>query len=198
MLYEEKKLTLKDGRCAILKSPEESMAAEMLAYLKTTSGETPFLLRTPEECTMTLQQEEAFLENVRQLEYDVMMVCIVEGKLAGNCRIVRKNKRKNRHRGTVMIALLKEFWDLGIGSAMFREMIAIAREWGLIQLELEVIEGNDRAMALYRKFGFETVAATPNAIRLPDGTLLKEYLMVKPLQENPLPDCGSIHAGKKA
>ena len=50
-----------------------------------------------------------------------------------------------------------------------------------MQIELEVIEGNVRAMSLYEKMGFEIVAATPNAIKLEDGNLLKEFLMVKPL-----------------
>ena len=110
-----------------------------------------------------------------------MIVCFVEGKLAGNCQIARKAHLKNKHRGTVAIALLREYWGLGIGTAMFEEMLEIARGWGLAQVELEVIEGNDRAMALYEKMGFETVAAIPDAIRLEDGTSLKEFTMAKKL-----------------
>jgi len=64
---------------------------------------------------------------------------------------------------------------------MFQEMIALAESWGVQQLELEVIEGNTRAMGLYEKMGFEIVAARPNAIRLENGSLLKEYIMVKTL-----------------
>ena len=80
-----------------------------------------------------------------------------------------------------MIALLKEFWGLGIGTAMFREMITLAKQWCLMQLELEVIEGNKRAMALYQKMGFQITGFTPDAIRLPDGKLVKEFIMVKKL-----------------
>ena len=50
-----------------------------------------------------------------------------------------------------------------------------------VLLELEVIEGNERAIALYKKFGFETVAEKPDAIRLKDGTSLKEITMMKKL-----------------
>lgn len=42
-------------------------------------------------------------------------------------------------------------------------------------MELEYVEGNDRAKRLYEA----TVAEKPNAIRLKDGTMLKEYFMVK-------------------
>lgn len=182
MRFPEKEIPLKDGKIAKFRSPSPSDATEMVEYMRKTAGETIFLLRTPEEVTMTVAEEEACLNRITESEYDCMIICTVNGKLAGNCQISRHTKRKNCHRANVMIALLEEFWDLGIGTAMFREMIALAKNWGLMQLELEVIEGNSRAMALYEKMGFTTVAATPNAIRLSDGTLLKEFLMVKPLQ----------------
>lgn len=181
MLYSEKEITLKDGRCAVFRSPRLEDALALLDYMKVTAGETPYLLRTPEECTMTVQQEQDFILRAVSQDYDVMILCFVDGALAGNCRIVRHNKKKNMHRADVMIALYRKYWNLGIGTAMFREMIALAKDWGILQLELEVIEGNDRAITLYEKMGFETVAATPNAIRLEDGTMLKEFLMVKEL-----------------
>lgn len=181
MHFPEKKIMLKDGRIAVFRTPVPADAAEMVEYMRKTAGETDFLLRTPEEVTMTAAQEEVFLNRIAESKFDCMIVCTVDGILAGNCQISRHNKRKNCHRADVMIALLKEYWGLGIGTAMFREMIALAENWGLMQLELEVIEGNDRAIALYEKMGFRTVAATPNAIRLMDGRMLKEFLMVKPL-----------------
>ena len=76
--------------------------------------------------------------------------------------------------------MLKEFWGLGIGSAMFKEMIEQAKNNNdVLQIELEVIEGNERAIALYKKFGFEIVAEIPDAIRLKDGRMLKLITMMK-------------------
>ena len=72
---------------------------------------------------------------------------------------------------------------MGIGTALFEEMIAIAQDWDIMQLELEVFEGNDRAMGLYRKMGFEIVSHVPNAIRMSDGSFRKEFLMLKPLKK---------------
>ena len=181
MRFPEKEILLKDGRVAVFRAPSPADAAEMVEYMRKTAGETNFLLRTPEEITMTASEEEIFLRRIVESAYDCMIVCTVDGKLAGNCQISRHNKLKNNHRAAVMIALLKEFWGLGIGTAMFQEMITLAENWGLMQLELEVIEGNSRAMGLYEKMGFYTVGATPNAIRLPDGTMLKEFVMVRPV-----------------
>lgn len=181
MHYETKGITLKNGKTAIFRAPTVEDAPALLEYLKITATETPFLLRTPEECTMTLEQEQDYLHTAISLPNKVMILCEVDGKLAGNCQLDRKDKQKTCHRAMMGIALIREFWGLGIGTAMLTELIGLSREMGLEQLELEVIEGNQRAMALYEKMGFRTVGAKPNAIRLSDGTRLQEFYMVKEL-----------------
>ncbi len=81
------------------------------------------------------------------------------------------------------IALLKEYWNQGIGTRMFREMIRIAEgNENILQMELEFVEGNTRARALYEKMGFRITGVKPNAIRLKDGTLLNEYSMVREIK----------------
>ena len=181
MIFDKKEIQLKNGAMAILRSPTEDDAASLLAYMRTTAGETPFLLRYPEECTLTLEREQKFLRNILDSESSVMILCDVGGEIAGNCQLSRYTRLKTCHRASVAIALVKKYWNMGIGTAMFHEMIRVAKEWGVEQLELEVIEGNNRAMALYKKKGFRVVSEKPNAIKLKDGTLLSEFLMIKDL-----------------
>ena len=64
---------------------------------------------------------------------------------------------------------------------MFEQMIAAAKERGIMQLELEYVDGNDRGKALYEKMGFRYTGARPNAIRQQDGTLCDLIMMVKEL-----------------
>ena len=105
-------------------------------------------------------------------------------EIAGNCEISFRGGIKTSHRATVAIAILKEYWNLGIGSAMFKELILAAESRTEIQIiELEFIEGNDRAKALYEKYGFKIVGERPNAFKLKDGRLLKEYFMQKDLRK---------------
>ena len=66
---------------------------------------------------------------------------------------------------------------------LFQELIRIAEENpNLIQLELDFIEGNNRARALYEKMGFRVTGVKPDAIRLKDGTLLNEYSMIREIR----------------
>ncbi len=105
----------------------------MLAYLQKTAGETDFLARYPEEWNgMTMEKEAALLEGICSAPLSQMIVCEVEGKIAGNCQIVFSGKIKMRHRATVMIAFLEEYWGLGIGSLMFEDMIEAAKRHGVM------------------------------------------------------------------
>lgn len=184
MLIPESNFTLKDGRNAVIRCAREEDIPAMLDYLYVTSGETEFLLRYPEECTKyTPEGEKALIERMNASDCEAMLVCIVEGRLAGNCQISWSKKIKTRHRASVAIALMKEYWGQGIGTRLFSELIRIAEEnENILQLELEFVEGNSRARALYEKMGFRITAVHPNAIRLKDGTLLNEYAMVREIR----------------
>lgn len=184
MIVEERKFSLKDGREAALRSANESDVQGMLDYLYISAGETEFILRYPEECKKyTPEGEKELFERINSSDNDAMLVCIVDGKVVGNCQINWTNNIKTGHRAKVAIALLKEYWNRGIGTEMFREMIRIAEENpGIIQMELEFVEGNTRARALYEKMGFRITGVKPNAIRLKNGTLLNEYEMVREIK----------------
>lgn len=183
MQFEPKKITLKDGRTAILRSPDPAAdAADLVQYLHDTAADTPFVLRCPEEVSMTVEGEERFLRGVVESPGDCMILCEVDGVIAGNCHLKFNGRIKTRHRADVAIALRKAFWGNGIGSAMFEAMIGLAKQReGVTVMELEFIEGNSRARALYEKMGFRIVGWHPDAIRQPDGTMLALYLMQRAL-----------------
>jgi RimJ/RimL family protein N-acetyltransferase len=184
MIIQPIEFTLKDGRKALIRSPKDEDIPGMLDYLYQSAGETEFILRYPEECgKYTPEGEKALFDRINASDREAMLVCLVDGKVAGNCNILWTAGMKTRHRASVAIALLKEFWNLGIGTRMFEEMIRIAEaNENLIQMELEFVEGNTRARALYEKMGFRITGVNPNAIRLRDGTLLNEYCMIREIK----------------
>ena len=130
-----------------------------------------------------MEGQKELLERINSSETEAMLVCIVEGKVAGNCQITWNNRIKTRHRASVAIALLKEYWNQGIGTRLFQELIKIAENnENILQMELEFIEGNTRARALYEKMGFRITGVGINAVRLKDGTLLNEYHMIREIK----------------
>lgn len=172
---------LKDGRKALLRSPKEEDVDGTLEYLRISAGETNFILRYPEECAKyTPESEKALFERKNASPNEAMIMCIVDGRVVGNCEISFRTNLKTKHRASVAIALISEFWNQGIGTKMFEEMIRLAEERGdILQMELDFVEGNSRARALYEKVGFRITGVKPDALRLKDGTLLNEYMMVR-------------------
>lgn len=181
MIFKEKTITLKNGKTAILKTPEINDAEKMLNYIKNVCGETDFLLRYPEEWNgVSLESEEKWISGLRSSDTALAIACYIDGDVAGNCEINFCQIKKMAHRASVHIAIRKKYWALGIGSAMFSELMEAARgHTGTEIVELDFLEGNDRARALYEKFGFRVVSERPNAFKLKDGRYLSEFYMQK-------------------
>lgn len=164
-----------------MRSPQIEDAEMLLDQIRVCCGETDFLLKTPEEWDMPISKEEQYIDQLNKNPRDIMILCVVDGEIVGNSYIGFGSARKNAHRATVGIAIREKYWGLGIGSILFDQLIAYAKSVGVYQVELEVMEHNSRAIALYEKMGFSIAAKLPNAIRQQDGRLLSNYFMVKEL-----------------
>lgn len=181
MIFEAKEITLKNGIKAILKTPETTDAKMFLDNILAASGETEFLSRYPEDWEgFTVADEEKWICDNRKSENNLVIACYIDGKAVGSCDITFFKDMKSFHRAGIGIAIRKEYWNMGIGSAMFREIFEIAEKHrGTEILELEYLEGNERGKALYEKFGFKTVAVKPKICKLRDGTYQDLFYMQK-------------------
>ena len=181
MIFPQKTIVLKTKQTAVFRSPTPEDASAMLAFLKNAAAETDHLIRYPEECLTDAKAEEDFLSGICQSEASMMILCEIDGEIIGNCHLWYTPRKKLRHRGEVAIALLKKYWGLGIGTAMFEQMITQAKTWNLDCLSLSYIERNDRARGLYEKVGFREVARIPDVYRLKDGSMRQDIWMMKKL-----------------
>ena len=182
MLLKPRIIHLKDGRTAVLRNPNpDADAAALIRHLKLIVSETEYLLRYPEECDWTEAQEQNILLEGNADEMRLMLVCEVNGEIAGMCGLSLNREIKFRHRASLDIGLQKRFWNLGIGTAMLEALTEASRNKNLLQLELEYIEGNARGQALYEKMGFTEVARHPDAVRFKDGSLHSLVFMLKKL-----------------
>ncbi|MDD6638908.1 MAG: GNAT family N-acetyltransferase [Lachnospiraceae bacterium] len=180
MIFSEKEIILKNGEKCILRPVSKNDAKSMIEYLRMVSGETPFLLRNEDEVNYTIEDEETLLDNKRNAPREIMMVADVNGIIAGNCGIVSNgNLRRVYHRCGFAIALKQAYWNLGIGTSMIEYALALAKEMGYEQAELEVVDGNGRAKNLYEKVGFVEEGKNIRALKYDDGTYRDEYKMIK-------------------
>ncbi len=165
----------------VLRNPEEEDAEMLLEYLKTTCGETRFLVKEPEEITMTLEDERDFINSQNKSERNLMLLGFLDGEYVGNCSLMGMSPSRYQHRVSMGIALYQRFIGMGIGKVMTEQLINISKEKGIEQIELEVVADNDRAISLYKKMGFEVMGTLPNNMKYKDGTYADAYWMMKKL-----------------
>lgn len=172
----------KFGRTVILRTPTPDDADALIEYLKVTSAETPYLIREPEEITLTREQEVDFINNSNNSEKSVMLIATIDGKHIGNCSLQSMgNFKRYAHRCDIAIALYQEYCGCGIGKQMLETVLKIAKEIGYEQAELEVISSNKPAIALYEKLGFKKYGTFPKNMKYADSTYESADWMMKEL-----------------
>ncbi|MCR5754626.1 MAG: GNAT family N-acetyltransferase [Acetatifactor sp.] len=182
MIFEPVTITDKLGREIVLRNAEVRDAKALREYLRVTTGETPFLIREPDEVTITVEQEEHFLQTKIDNPNELMLIATIDGRHIGNCSMMSiGNYRRYSHRCDIAIALYQEFCGLGIGRAMLETVLDVAKKTGYEQAELEVIADNQGAIALYEKLGFVKYGTFPDNMKYNDGTYADAYWMMKKL-----------------
>lgn len=179
MIIEERKYNL-NGHKLVLKNATADDAQVLIDYLKTVCGETPYLIKEPEEISMTLEEEISFINSQNNSEKNLLCIGLLDGNYVGNCSINGTSLQRFKHRGEIGIALYQNYTGMGIGSIMLDRLIEVGRESGYEQMELEVVSDNKRAIALYEKKGFKKYGTFPNNMKYKDGTYADaDWMMLK-------------------
>lgn len=171
-------VTLKDGRTCTVRNGTEKDAEGVLAVFIRTHGETDFLTTYADESSFTVEQEKGFLKAKTESSREAELVAEVDGKIVGTAGIgMIRNAEKTRHRAHFGIGIEKAMWGLGIGRALTEACVECARAAGYIQMELEVVADNKRAMALYQSAGFVEYGRNPKGFRPRKGGWQENVLM---------------------
>ena len=157
-----KKITLKDGSECVIRNANEKDGKAAFEIFNKTHEETDFLLSYPEENSFNVEEEGEFLQKKTDSENEIELIAEVDGKgvaLAGIESL--GSKYKIRHRAEFGISVLKDYEGLGIGRAMTEACIECAKNAGYVQLELDVVADNARALSLYKSVGFTEYGRNP-------------------------------------
>ncbi len=155
-------IVLKNGKEALLRNGVKEDGAEVYEVFNATHAETDYLLSYPDENSYDPKQEGDFLEKLTNSANSIEILAIVDGKIAGTAGIEPIGEKfKVKHRADFGISILKEYWGLGLGKALAKACIQCAKEAGYVQLELNAVAENERALSLYKSLGFEEFGRNP-------------------------------------
>ncbi|MDG3043022.1 GNAT family N-acetyltransferase [Roseicyclus marinus] len=105
-------------------------------------------------------------------------------RLVGTATFHRDATARAAHRAEVIAVYLRsDVRGRGHGARLIDALADAAAAQGILQLELDVADGNAPAIALYQRTGFVTVGRMPRAMR--DGVGFSDTLvMVRPLDRS--------------
>ena len=178
----EKRITLKHQEVCLIQTPDVQDAKKVLEHMVMAADETPFMARHSDEITMTIEQEELYLQNMIDNPRATLLAAYVGDTIVGVAGVHPvATVEKYRHRCEYGISVLRSFWGRGIGFALTQCIIEAAKNMGYEQIELEVVSENHTAVALYEKCGFERYGSRPHSFKERDGHYATLDLMLKRL-----------------
>ena len=111
---------------------------------------------------------------------EFLLLALVDGEVCGNAGLMQPNNSPRRSHAMHMgLAVRQAFQGRGVGGALMEALVDIADNWlNVSRIELTVFTDNERAIALYRKHGFE-VEGTHKAYALRAGVYADVHAMAR-------------------
>src|SRR2546428_12461175 len=168
-------IRLRDGRTATIPPAVESDAAALQENINAIGAEIDFILT--EGVGDDVEHEK---EWVRQFDgmSSVLFVSEADGKIVGQADVHAGRPPKESHVGTLGIAIRDGYRDVGLGKALMERCLEWMRDRQFRKACLEVFATNERAVALYKKLGFE-VEGVRRRQSLVRGEFVDNLLMAK-------------------
>jgi L-amino acid N-acyltransferase YncA len=173
-----KTVRLEDGRTATLDWLKEDELPEVTEALNSVIREGKYLFMNSEITDME-EEHRWFERGTREgMRY---LVARVDGKVVGGASI-HPHTDKRAHVADYGIYIREGFRNLGLGTALTKELAEIAEEQGLEILQLSVYASNKRAFHVYKKCGYRECGRLTRDAKFLDGTYSDRILMELPLR----------------
>jgi RimJ/RimL family protein N-acetyltransferase len=168
-----KLVKLSDGRVAILDWLKASDLPEVMNALNSVIREGKYLFVNSEIQGIKEEQKWFDCGQKQGMHY---LVARVSGTVVGGASIYPR-PHKSAHVVEFGIFIIKPYRNLGLGTAMTRELVETAKKCGFEIVQLSVYANNEQAFRVYKKCGFKEAGRLTNDVKFFDGTYSDRILM---------------------
>lgn len=151
----------------IIRKSNKSDAKALIQYLSVIGGESDYLTFGAGQFTLTVEQEEKYIENTLNMNNALGLVAVVNEKVVGNLNFTGGPRQRIAHVGEFGVSVLKEYWGNGIGEELIKYLIDWSKESEVIRkINLRTRSDNTRGINLYKKLGF-----------MEEGVITRDFLI---------------------
>jgi len=119
---------------------------------------------------------------IDELDYSrvIPLVAVVNDEIVGDATL-HLGQGPYRHKAEVRIFLTNSYRQRGLGTAMLKALIDLAKRLDLHLLTVEVIANRTSVIRAFRGLGFQMQTTLPDYFMMPDGETLDIAVMILPL-----------------
>lgn len=162
----------------IIRSAMEKDAENLSQIRLQIDGETENLDRVQGEAYIDEDGFKQIIKGDTNSLTNLFLVAEINDKIiVGFSRCEGNKLKRTSHKVEFGVCLLKEFWGHGIGKNFLKESIHWADSNEIKKVTLNVLETNDKAITLYKEYGFEVEGILKKDKFLSDGKYYNTLLM---------------------
>lgn len=174
----ERSHQIKNGSSVIIRTVRESDAEAYLTLGKSIMSEEIYSLTQADELNLTVEQEREWLKSNIEDESHLIIIAESNGKVIGQLDFSNGHRKRNAHTGEFGMGVHKDFRNLGVGSLLIGTLVGWAKDNPRIEkINLGVHQTNDRAIATYKKIGFQVEGLRTKDLKYPNGVYVDTVLM---------------------
>ncbi|MDE7247855.1 MAG: GNAT family N-acetyltransferase [Lachnospiraceae bacterium] len=154
--------------------PED--AGAIIAYMNTVGSETDNLSYGNEGFPISQAEEADLIREKNKSPRNALFLAVKGKKIVGKASIEALTRRM-AHRAEFGISVVKAEWGKGTGSKLLETIVQHAKLQQIEIIELEVRSDNERAIQLYKKYGFVKIGVYPKYFKMSDNSYVDFDLM---------------------
>lgn len=172
----QREFTIRNLRYFI-RSAKEDDAKYLSALRVQIDGETENMDREKGEAYIDESGFKQIIKDDTESLNNLFLVAEVNERIVGFSRCEGNKLKRTSHKVEFGVCVLKEYWGYGIGQNFLKESILWADLNEIKKITLNVLETNDKAIRLYKKYGFEVEGILKKDKVLSDGNYYNTVLM---------------------